>query len=302
MEKPSYLTLYEKGILKDRVDKALDMMKQCRLCPRNCAVDRLSDEIGYCQTGRRARVASYSPHFGEESPLVGRFGSGTIFFSFCNLRCSFCQNFEISHSGEGMETGPEDLAAMMIALAKRGCHNINFVTPTHVIPQILESLIPAIENGLSIPLVYNSSGYDSVDSLRMLEGIFDIYMPDFKFWNDEWAARYCKARDYRGKATLAITEMYRQVGDLTIGKEGIATRGLLVRHLVMPGGLSDTKKIMEFLANEISTNTYVNVMDQYHPCGYALTDECIGRTIFPEEFRNAVKIAREAGIRRLDSM
>jgi putative pyruvate formate lyase activating enzyme len=169
-------------------------------------------------------------------------------------------------------------------------------------PQILESLIPAIENGLNIPIVYNSSGYDSVDSLRILEGIFDIYMPDFKFWNDAWAERYCKARDYREKTTLAIAEMYRQVGDLTLGKEGIATRGLLVRHLVMPGGLSDIEKIMEFLANKISTNTYVNVMNQYHPCGHALMDERMGRMIFPEEFRKAVKIAREAGITRLDSM
>jgi len=300
MDEPSYLKLHEKGVLQDRVDQALSLIKQCRLCPRNCGVDRLSNEVGFCKTGRRARVASYNPHFGEESPLVGRFGSGTIFFSFCNLLCSFCQNFEISHSGEGVEVNPEDLAAMMITLVKRGCHNINFVTPTHVMPQILEGLIPAVENGLNIPLVYNSSGYDRLEALRILEGIFDIYMPDFKFWNDKWAVRYCKAQDYSKKATSAIIEMFRQVGDLTINEEGIATGGLLVRHLVMPEGISDTKEIMKFLANTISTNTYVNVMDQYRPCGYATMDKFINRMISPEEFRIAVKIARKAGLMRLD--
>jgi putative pyruvate formate lyase activating enzyme len=260
------------------VEKATNLLKECRLCPRQCEVDRLNNEKGVCQTGRKAKVASYNAHFGEEAPLVGRFGSGTIFFSFCNLRCSFCQNYEIN----------------------KGCHNINLVTPTHVVPQILEALLLAVEHGLHIPIVYNSGGYERVETLKLLEGIIDIYMPDFKFWDKKWADRYCNAPNYREMAISAFKEMHAQVGDLKIDKNGIAERGLLVRHLVMPHGIAGTKDIMEFLSKEISDNTYVNVMDQYRPCGTADQDEYLNNRISVEEYSMALKWAHNAGLKRLD--
>jgi putative pyruvate formate lyase activating enzyme len=263
-------------------------------------VDRLHDEKGICRTGRRAIVASFHAHHGEESPLVGRFGSGAIFFSYCNLLCSFCQNFEISHLGEGAEIEAEDLAAIMLELQQRGCHNINLVTPTHVAPQILEALLVAVDKGLSIPLVYNTSGYERVETLQLLRGIVDIYMPDFKFWDEQWAKRYCSAPDYREAAAQALKEMYFQVGDLVVDSNGIAERGLLVRHLVMPHGVSGTKEVMEFLAKEISPHTYLNVMDQYRPCGTAYQDEYINRRISGKEYSEALQWARDAGLKRLD--
>ena len=265
----SYLKRYRDDELHNCVQGAVKMLHACRLCPRHCGSDRLAGELGVCRTGRKARVASFHSHFGEEAPLVATRGSGTIFFSSCNLLCSFCQNFEISHLMEGDPADKETLAAMMIALQHRGCHNINLVSPTHVVPQILESLVPAIEMGLSVPLVYNTGGYDAVETLRMQEGIVDIYMPDFKFWDDRWAERFCRVPDYREHACAAIREMYRQVGDLVIGPDGIARRGLLVRHLVMPGGIAGTVDVMRFLAQEISPETYVNIMAQYHPAGRA---------------------------------
>ncbi|MBN2254857.1 MAG: radical SAM protein [Deltaproteobacteria bacterium] len=296
-----YRRLYHDGALSARLTTSLELMKRCKLCPRECGIDRLSGETGFCRTGRRARIASYHAHFGEEAPLVGRHGSGTIFISHCNLLCSFCQNFEISHLGEGREVKPEHLAAMMVQLQEEGCHNINFVTPTHVVPQIIESLIIAVEQGLTIPLVYNSGGYDKVETLKLLDGIVDIYMPDFKFGNSSWAGEFCSAMDYFDVASAAITEMHRQVGDLEIGEDGIATRGLLVRHLVMPNGVADTEKIMTFIATEISPHTYVNVMDQYHPCGHAREDGRINRRISPAEYTQALGAARDAGLTRLDS-
>lgn len=297
---PSYLKLKRDGELSLRLERALSLMEACCLCPRACGVNRLKGEKGYCGTGRNAMVASYSAHFGEESPLVGRHGSGTIFLSSCNLLCCFCQNYDISHMSEGVEVEPEGMADMMLHLAERGCHNINFVTPTHVVPQIIEALIPAIDRGLRIPLVYNSSGYDSKETLELLDGVFDIYMPDFKFWENRWADRFCKAADYRDAAVEAIREMHRQVGDLVIDDAGIAVRGLLVRHLVMPNSVAGTGKIMEFIAKEISANTYVNVMDQYRPCYTASRDELINRGITAKEYRNAVDSAKEAGLTRLD--
>jgi putative pyruvate formate lyase activating enzyme len=231
---------------------------------------------------------------------VGRHGSGTIFISSCNLLCSFCQNDEISHGNEGVDVEPEQMARMMMNLSETGCHNINFVTPTHVVPQVLEALPMAIEKGLRIPLVYNSSGYDSVESLRLLDGIFDIYMPDFKFWEKTYSERYCRAPDYREVAAAAIREMHRQVGDLEIDEQGVAVRGLLVRHLVMPGGVAGTEEIAKFLAEEISPNTYVNVMDQYRPCGSAHRDSVINRRLTGREFREAMEAARRAGLKRLD--
>ena len=247
-----------------------------------------------------AVVASYAPHFGEEAPLVGTHGSGTVFFSSCNLLCSFCQNFEISHHIAGVTVDAAELAGIMIRLQKQGCHNINLVTPTHVVFQILQALTPAIEQGLNIPLVYNCGGYESVETLKLLEGIVDIYMPDFKFWDDRWAERFCHVSDYREQAKNTLREMHRQVGDLILDETGLAVRGLLVRHLVMPNNIAGSREVMAFLADEISPHTYVNVMGQYHPCGSASQDEWINRPITAAEKAAAVKDALRAGLHRLD--
>lgn len=298
---PSYLKLHRNGELSVRLKKAMDLLESCRLCPRQCSVNRLKGETGFCDTGRKAKVASYNAHFGEESPLVGRYGSGTIFISSCNLLCSFCQNYDISHEAGGAEVEPEQMAAMMVHLAEAGCHNINFVTPSHVVPQILEALVLAVEEGLRVPLVYNSGGYDRKETLELLDGVFDIYMPDFKFWDGKWADRFCDAPDYRDVAMEAVREMHRQAGDLVIDHNGIAHRGLLLRHLVMPGGVAGTGEIMSFIAEEISVNTYVNVMDQYRPCGRAVTDDFINRRLTAKEYREAVDATRHAGLTRLDS-
>jgi len=297
----SYINLYKTGKLRERIEKARDLLKECRICPRRCKINRLENKVGVCKVGRLPKVSSYNPHFGEEFPLVGMHGSGTIFITSCNLGCVFCQNYDISHLGEGDEISLERFAQMMIELQNMGCHNINFVTPTHVVPQILEALPLAVREGLRIPLVYNTGGYDLVETLQLLEGVFDIYMPDFKFSNSEVAARLCKARDYPQVAMKAIKEMHRQVGDLVVDERGIAERGLIVRHLLMPNGLAGTRKVMQFLAQEISSNTYVNIMDQYHPCGLAHTYSEINRRISREEFETALQIAREEGIHRLDS-
>ena len=297
---PSHLKTHKDGILQGRIESALSILENCRLCPRHCEVNRLEGELGVCRTGRKAVVSSYSPHFGEEDPLVGREGSGTIFMTHCNLGCAFCQNYEISHLSEGVKVSSSDLAQMMLTLQRRGCHNINFVTPTHMVPQILEALQEAIEGGLKVPLVYNCGGYEEVDTLRLLDGIFDIYMPDFKFWDPEVAARFCSAPDYVEKACAAVKEMHRQVGDLTLDQEGIAQRGLLIRHLVMPEGLAGTREVMRFLANEVSKDTYVNVMSQYRPCGEAHNFPELRRPVTAGEFRDAVSMAQEEGIHRLD--
>lgn len=295
-----YLALYESGELQRRALEARDLLGNCQMCPRRCKVNRLENQKGICKTGRKAMVASYNPHFGEEAPLVGMGGSGTIFFSNCNLLCVFCQNFEISHLGEGVEISEGQLAAIMVSLQKQGCHNINFVTPSHVVPQILGALPTAVEKGLSIPLVYNSSGYDSLETLKLLEGIIDVYMPDFKFWSGENAKRYARAGDYPERAREAIREMHRQVGDLVLDSRGIAERGLLVRHLVMPESLEETGYIMNWLAREISENTYVNVMEQYRPCGQAFKYPPIDRPLDQAEYKESVGLAKKAGLRRMD--
>jgi putative pyruvate formate lyase activating enzyme len=301
MHEPSYLKLYREGKLQDRIDLAVKLMNDCTLCPRECHVDRLSGKLGFCRTGEKAKVASLHAHFGEESPLVGDSGSGTIFFRSCNLLCSFCQNYDISHDAEGGEAEPKDLAVMMLSLQRRGCHNINFVTPSHVVPQILRGLSIAVGQGLHVPLVYNTGGYDNVETLKILDGIFDIYMPDFKFWEERWTEKFCNAPDYRKIVVAAIKEMHRQVGDLVVDESGIAVKGLLVRHLVMPNNAANTREIMEFLAEKISKDTYVNVMDQYHPCGKAFADPTINRRITRNEYISALRSAKEAGLHRLDS-
>ena len=227
----SYVSLHHSGKLQERIDQLFAILESCTLCPRECRINRLAGEKGFCQTGEKAVVASYNAHFGEEAPLVGASGSGTIFFSHCNLGCVFCQNFSISHGGEGIEIDNGQLAAVMVSLQKQGCHNINLVTPSHVVPQIVAALPIAIEKGLNLPLVYNSSGYDSVKTLQLLDGIVDIYMPDFKFWKKVSAKRFAHAPDYPDKACGAIREMHRQVGDLEMGSQSIAIKGLLVRHI-----------------------------------------------------------------------
>ena len=297
---PVYIESYKNGTLKDRANELHEALKCCNLCPRQCSVDRLSGETGTCNTGEFAMVSSYSPHFGEEAPLVGNHGSGTIFFTNCNLLCSFCQNFDISHEGRGRIVSDRELADMMLSLQVLGCHNINFVTPSHVVPQILSALILAIEDGLNVPLVYNSGGYDLPKTLQLLNGIIDIYMPDFKFWDAKPAQATCDAPDYPEVARKALKEMHRQTGDLAINHKGIATRGLLVRHLVMPEKMAGTEQIMHFLAKEISPYTYVNIMPQYRPCGKAYQHEQLGRSISPAEFFEAINLAKASGITRLD--
>ena len=296
---PSYLNLPLSEI-ESRAQQAIASLNECKVCPRDCAVNRLEDKKAVCKTGRYARVSSYFPHFGEEECLRGRRGSGTIFFSMCNLRCVFCQNYDISQFEVGIVATPEMLARMMMELQKQGCHNINFVTPEHVVPQILEALPIAIRLGLRLPLVYNTSAYDSMDSLRWLDGIIDIYMPDFKFFTEEHGKTYAKAKDYADVAKRTIKEMHRQVGELQFDSSGMAIRGLLIRHLVMPGGVADTKEIMHYIAQEISINTYVNVMAQYYPANKTEKYPEIHRNLFKSEFEQAVMAARQAGLRRLD--
>ena len=263
-------------------------------------MDRARGERGFCRTADRALVASYGPHFGEEDPLVGSGGSGTIFFTFCNLCCSFCQNHDISHQAAGREAGPGELAGIMIDLARRGVGNINFVTPSHVVAQILEALPLAIEAGLRLPLVYNAGGYESVETLKLLEDVFDIYMPDLKFLDPAAAGRFCQAPDYPEQARRAVLEMHRQVGNLVMDDQGRAERGLLVRHLVMPGMLEDTRQICRFLARSVSPRTYVNVMGQYRPLGRAAEHPEIDRPLTGEELATARQIARREGLTRLD--
>jgi putative pyruvate formate lyase activating enzyme len=297
---PSYLALHQSGELARRAAAAAEGLACCTGCPRACRVNRLADETGLCNTGRLARVASYNLHFGEEDPLVGAGGSGTIFFAGCNLLCAFCQNYDISHPGtDATEVTADQLAWIMLDLQKAGAHNVNLVTPSHVVPQILAALVLAAEGGLSLPLVYNSSGYDALTTLALLDGVVDIYMPDAKFWDAKPAARYCSAPDYPERAREAIAEMHRQAGDLTLDENGVAVRGLLVRHLVMPKGLAGTAHWTRFLAG-LSPDTYVNVMDQYRPCGEAGNFSEIARGVSATEYALALDAARAAGLTRLD--
>jgi len=298
---PAYLHLLRSGELKQRVRQAHAHLEACDICPRQCGVNRKESAKGaVCRTGERAVVSSYNPHFGEEAPLVGMGGSGTIFFSWCNLRCQYCQNYEISQLGEGREVEPEHLAAMMLRLQQMGCHNINFVSPTHVVPQILAGLLIAAEAGLRVPLVYNTGGYDSIATLALLDGVVDIYMPDMKYADEPTASRLSKIKHYPAVNQAAVAEMHRQVGDLSLDERGIALRGLLVRHLVLPEGLAGTGGIVRFLAQHVSPDTYLNIMSQYRPCYKAHEFSELGRRITSEEYEEAVHLAREAGMTRLD--
>ncbi|MDR8391403.1 radical SAM protein [Aliifodinibius sp. S!AR15-10] len=303
---PAYLKLYEadRSAFKERIEEGLQQLRNCRVCPRDCEVDRINDEHGKCRTGRWPYVGSYFPHFGEEDCLRGWNGSGTIFFSFCNLKCVFCQNHELSWEGAGEAVTPDELSDMMIELQERGCHNINFVTPEHVVPQLLEALPPAIEKGLRLPIVYNTSAFDSMHSLELMENIVDIYMPDFKFWDPDLSRYYTTERSYPEVARAVIKEMYRQVGDLMLDDDGLALRGLIVRHLVMPNGTGGAEDIFRFLAEDISEDTYVTVMDQYRPDAQVQRKperyDKISRPTNRQEFREARQAARDAGLHRLD--
>ena len=297
---PVYLRTYPRGELARRVARALKLLQSCTACPRNCRVNRLEDKFAVCKTGRHAVVSSHFPHHGEEDCLRGWKGSGTIFFTGCNLRCVFCQNFDISWQVRGTPAPPRELAAMMLELQAQGCHNINLVTPEHVAPQIVQALPFAIEKGLRLPLVYNTSAYDSMESLALLDGLVDIYMPDFKYWDAEMARKYSRAPDYPEVARRAIKEMYRQVGNLVIEDNGLARRGLLIRHLVMPEEVAGTRAVMQWIADELSPETYVNLMAQYHPAGKVSRSEHaeINRPVTPAEYERALDAAWRAGLKR----
>jgi putative pyruvate formate lyase activating enzyme len=296
--KMNYINLYKSGKLKKKIKAALNLLKKCSICPNRCGVNRLKDKKGICKTGRYAFVASYNPHFGEEAPLVGRYGSGTIFFSNCNLKCVFCQNYDISQMGYGKEMMPEELAKIMINLQNMECHNINFVSPTHIVPQILEALEIAIENGLNLPLVYNSNGYDEVHTLKLLDGIIDIYMPDFKYGDDEMAEKYSGIKNYFNTAGMAIKEMQRQVGDLII-ENGIAKKGLIIRHLVLPENIAGSEKVIKFIAENISKNVYLNIMLQYRPEYKAYKFKELNRSISMDEYEKVIDFAKKYGLERV---
>jgi|AMZC01.1.fsa_nt_AMZC01000107.1_11 putative pyruvate formate lyase activating enzyme len=295
---PAYLRLLRSGGFEERVQTAQAALRDCALCPWACHVDR-TQKIGFCRTGAEAIVSSAFPHMGEEDPLTGIYGSGTIFFAQCNMRCQFCQNYEISQLGEGRPISAERLAEVMLRLQEVGCHNINFVSPTHVIPQIITAVYLAAQQGLSIPLVYNTGGYDALEGLRLLDGIIDIYMPDMKYADATLAQKYSKIRDYPRHNRAAVREMHRQVGDLQLDERGIATRGLLVRHLVLPEGIAGTAEIVRFLAEEISPNTYVNIMGQYRPAWRVAERQIapLNRPVTRQEVEEARALARRAGLR-----
>ncbi len=307
---PAYRDLLASGELARRAEAARRELQECRACPRDCGIDRAAGRVGVCRSGVRALVASAFPHHGEEAVLSGRRGSGTIFFSLCNLHCVFCQNHELSQQPDGELLDAEELAGLMLRLQEWGCHNINLVTPEHVVPQVVLAVNEAAMRGLSLPIVYNTSGYDALGSLRLLDGLVDVYMPDFKFWKAETARRLAKARDYPERARQAIREMHRQVGDLRCGADGLARRGLLVRHLVLPGHLDETESILNWLAGEISPDTFVNVMGQYRPAyrvGRVLRDGTIryadiARRPSLTELAAAAAAARRAGLWRLDGV
>ena len=298
---PAYIKLEREGLFTDRIEQAYARFEKCELCPRRCGVDRSRGEKGVCQATDKLVVYSAQPHYGEELPLVGRNGSGTIFFSNCNLRCVFCQNWPIAHEGRGSEVSDRKLADMMLDIQKMGCHNINLVTPTHVMPNILNATRIAMKNGLRIPLCYNTGGYELAENIRLLDGIVDIYLPDLKFMDPDNAERYAgSARDYPEMARQAIIEMHRQVGDLVTDSQGIAKRGLMVRHLVMPNRVAGTREFVQWAAQNLSKSTYINIMGQYRVEHRAFEYPEIARAINSQEFIEAIDWAREAGLSNLD--
>lgn len=302
--RPGYIELYQSGELDKRIAQLYSILESCTLCPRRCNKNRLEGEKGQCRLGEDLIVSAIHPHFGEEEPLVGRGrfsgagGSGTVFIAGCNLGCVYCQNYEISHLAQGSLISAQELAQGMIELQGMDCHNINFVTPTHFIPQLTNSIRIAAELGLRVPIVYNSGGYESVDTIKMLEGIVDIYMPDIKYSDSQNAERYSNAPDYFNRCREAVKEMHRQVGDLEVDSGGIAQRGLLIRHLVLPGDLAGSREVMGFIAGEISKKSYVNIMFQYRPLFKAKEYGELNRRVTLDEYRKAVEIAANLGLHR----
>jgi putative pyruvate formate lyase activating enzyme len=303
MFEPSYLKLLKTGKIEERIEKLYKILEKCELCPRKCHVDRLKDEKGICKAGLKLKVSSYFPHFGEEDVLVGTNGSGTIFLSNCNLRCVYCQNFEISHLGEGEERTEEEVAEMMLNLQEIGCHNINLVTPTHYAPQLVKAIKIAAESGLKLPIVWNCGGYENIEVIKLLDGIVDIYMPDIKYGDNEAAKKYSSppVLDYWDRCREAVKEMYRQVGDLKVEK-GLAYKGLLIRHLVLPNDIAKTENVLNFIAKEISPNSYVNIMSQYFPYGEVILKPEkyleLNRKITNKEYKKAIEIAIKLGLTR----
>jgi putative pyruvate formate lyase activating enzyme len=295
---PSYLNLSKKE-LNQRIKKLFKILENCQICPRKCKVNRLKEKKGFCQLGMLPMISSYHPHFGEESVLVGNYGSGTIFFTSCNLSCVFCQNYEISQLKIGREISFEKLAEIMIELQNLGCHNINLVTPTCQVPQILKALEIAREKGLKLPLVYNTNSYDSLETLKLLKDIVDIYLPDAKYSDNEIALKYSGAKDYFEIMKAAIKEMHSQVGDLVVNENKVAKRGLLVRHLVLPENLAGSEKIFQFLAKEISKNTYLNIMDQYWPAYKAFQYPQLSRRITNKEYFETINLAKKSGLNKI---
>ena len=298
MGEPSYLGLYESGELDERIKSLHKILESCELCPRKCRVNRLDGKKGVCRSGKELMISSHSPHFGEEDPLVGIRGSGTIFLTNCNLLCIYCQNYEISHLGYGEIRSEAQVAHYMISLQNKGCHNINFVTPTHFAPQLVKATQLAIAEGLKIPIVWNCSGYENMEIIKLLAGVVDIYMPDIKYGQGESARKYSDAPDYFERCKEAVKEMHDQVGDLKLDRQGIAYRGLLIRHLVLPNDLAGSERVLKFIAEEISTNSYVNVMSQYRPAGRASQYEELNRYITRDEFDKAIAIANRLGLTR----
>jgi putative pyruvate formate lyase activating enzyme len=299
--RPAYRALHATGELARRAEVARAHLHACDLCGRRCGIDRLAGgALGSCRTGARAVVGSWGPHHGEEDPIRGRRGSGTVFFAFCNLSCEYCQNFELSHLGEGREATAGALAGIFLALQREGCHNVNLVSPTHVLPQVLEALQLAAGSGLTLPLVWNSGGYDSPEALALLDGVVDIYMPDMKYGDAETALSLSHVPDYPAVNRAAVKEMHRQVGDLVLDGEGVAVRGLLVRHLVLPWGLAGSREVFRFLAEEVSQNTWLNVMSQYHPAYHARLHPPLDRLPEPAEIAEARALAVRYGLKRLD--
>lgn len=294
--KPSYIKLHKQGIIKERIKKLKDILENCHLCPHHCEVNRIKGETGLCNSDSRIKIASYGPHYGEEAPLVGSKGSGTIFFSNCSLKCVYCQNYEISQKGLGNYIKPEELAEIMLNLQKRGCHNINFVTPTHMVYGIIKAVDIALEKSLEIPLVYNTGGYDSVNTLKLMEGIIDIYMPDVKYASNKKAEKYSNVPNYYDIIKDALIEMHKQVGDLQI-KNGLAEKGLLVRHLVLPDHIAGTKDIIDFLVNSISVNTYLNLMKQYYPSFQVDKYPELNKRIDYSQYNKLLKYAKTRGLR-----
>jgi putative pyruvate formate lyase activating enzyme len=300
---PSYIALSESGELKERIHRAYALLESCTVCPRKCGINRLEDERGFCRTGLLPVISSFGPHFGEEPPLVGTKGSGTIFVTHCNLSCEYCQNYDISQCGNGEIVSCETLAEMMINLQQRNCHNINLVTPSHVVPQIIRSIGIAADQGLHIPIVYNCGGYEAGETLRLLDGIIDIYMPDAKYGNDTIAMALSHAPDYVPTMHAALKEMHRQVGDLIV-TDGLAVRGMIIRHLVLPENLAGSDQVLPWIAENISRDAYVNIMDQYHPSWHASSMKLsspyrsLGRRITPDEYLSAITCASNSGLHR----